>query len=154
VSDAAPAPQFTCAPDPDHPGWLRWRLNDETLYDEAVLGPALVRREGERSARVRIVPQQHHTNLSDNIHGGVILGLVDIAMSAGWYQVKNGDTTATVTLAVETQFVGAGDRSRPLDAIVEVLRETRRLVFVRGLLVQDDDPVASFSGTLRKLTSR
>ena len=129
-------------------------MTDESRYNETVLGPILVRREGERSARIRIFPQQHHTNLNDNVHGGVILGLIDISMFAGWYQVSQGDAAAAVTLGVETQFIGAGDRTRPLDAVVEVLRETRRLAFVRGLLVQDDDLVASFSGTLRKSTSR
>jgi hypothetical protein len=34
--------------------------------------------------------------------------------------------------------------------VVELLRETGRLAFLRGLIVQDDDIVASFEGTVRK----
>jgi acyl-coenzyme A thioesterase PaaI-like protein len=141
---------FTCDPDPDNPGWLRWRLNDPTRFNEAVLGPLLVRRESDSSARVRLIPQHHHTNLSDNVHGAVTLGLIDVALFAAWRQISNGDAGGAVTLGLDTQFIGAGDPGRPLDAVVELLRETRRLAFLRGLVVQDDDVVASFSGTIRK----
>jgi acyl-coenzyme A thioesterase PaaI-like protein len=34
--------------------------------------------------------------------------------------------------------------------VCEVLRETGRLVFLRGLVVQEDETVASFTGTVRK----
>jgi acyl-coenzyme A thioesterase PaaI-like protein len=141
---------FTCDPDPENPGWLRWRLNDPTRYNEAVLGPLLVRRESAESARVRLTPRHHHTNLSDNVHGAVTLGLIDVALFAAWRQISDGDAGGAVTLGLDTQFIGAGDPGRPLDAVVELLRETRRLAFLRGLVVQDDDVVASFSGTIRK----
>jgi hypothetical protein len=35
-----------------------------------------------------------------------------------------------------------------------VLRETGRLIFLRGLVVQDEDLVASFTGTVRKAPTR
>jgi hypothetical protein len=39
----------------------------------------------------------------------------------------------------------------PLEARIELLRETGRMLFLRGLIVQDSaGTVASFSGTLRK----
>jgi hypothetical protein len=38
--------------------------------------------------------------------------------------------------------------------VVEVLRETGRLVFLRGLVVQDEDMVASFTATIRKPSQR
>jgi uncharacterized protein (TIGR00369 family) len=147
------ADHFTCDPDPDNPGWLRWRLDDETRYNEAVLGPVLVRREAGDTARVRIVPQHRHTNLSNNVHGAVTLGLIDIAMFAAWRQIREGDAAAAVTLNIDTQFISAGNPALPLDAVVELLRETRRLAFLRGLVVQEGDIVASFSGTIRKPTS-
>ena len=59
-----------------------------------------------------------------------------------------------VTLELSTQFVGAGDKTRPLDAMTELVRETGKLAFVRGEVVQDDDTVAAYSGILRKLSHR
>jgi acyl-coenzyme A thioesterase PaaI-like protein len=62
----------------------------------------------------------------------------------------NGDAAGSVTLDLATQFIGAGRIGQPLDLVCEVLRETGRLVFLRGLVVQEDETVASFTGTVRK----
>ena len=42
----------------------------------------------------------------------------------------------------------------PLDAEVDLLRETRRLIFMRGLVVQGDAKSAAFAGTVRKGSPR
>jgi acyl-coenzyme A thioesterase PaaI-like protein len=59
-----------------------------------------------------------------------------------------------VTLELSTQFVGGGDPARPLDAVTEIVRETGSLVFVRGVVEQDADRIAAFSGIVRKFTPR
>jgi len=115
-----------------------------------VIGPLLVRAEGDDVARVRMDVKQHHTNGGNGIHGGTTLGLIDAAMFAGLHLLRGTDASRSVTVDLSTQFVGAGDPARPLDVVVEVLRETRRLAFVRGLVVQDEDMVASFTGTIRR----
>ena len=143
---------FSLEPDPDFPGWHRWRLVDETRFNEAVLGRMLVRAEGPAHCRARIFPQHHHTNNSGNVHGAVTLALIDIALFAAMYVLRGVDAAGSVTLGLETQFIGAGDASKPLDVVVEVLRETGRLGFLRGLVEQDEALVASFSATMRKPT--
>ena len=50
--------------------------------------------------------------------------------------------------------IGAGRVGMPLDAVCEVLRETRRLVFQRGIVEQDGHMVAAFNGTVRKASAR
>jgi acyl-coenzyme A thioesterase PaaI-like protein len=140
---------FTLTPDPEHPGWLRWRLNDPKRYNEAVLGTMLVR-EDEGKARVRIFPAEHLTNNAGNVHGAATLGLIDIALFAANKLLLGIDAAGSVTLSVDAQFIGAGDAARPLDAVVEVLRETGRMVFLRGLVMQDDTIVASFGASTRK----
>src|SRR6218665_155881 len=130
-----PAPgvraEFSCEPDPGNPGWNRWRLSDPTRYLEAVLGPVLVRSESQDSARVRIVPQQRHTNSANNIHGAIILGLIDVALFAALHVVRGASTERAFTVDLSTQFISVGDACRPLDAVVQVLSETRRLAFLR-----------------------
>jgi len=62
-----------------------------------------------------------------------------------------------VTLDLSTQFVGAGRVGEPLDAVVELVRETGRLIFLRGLVVQgegDSHIVLSFAGTIRKASGK
>jgi hypothetical protein len=38
--------------------------------------------------------------------------------------------------------------------VIELLKETRRLVFLRGVVEQDGELIAAFSGTIRKPTAR
>jgi uncharacterized protein (TIGR00369 family) len=145
---------FVCEPDSEHPGWLRWRIADPTRFNEVVLGRTLARAEGPDHCRVRIFPQHHHTNNAGNVHGAVTLALIDIALFAAMKIVRDVDASHSVTLGIETQFIGAGDAAKPLDAVVEVLRETRRIGFLRGLVEQEGALVASFSATVRKPTDR
>ena len=134
----------------DSEGWLRWRLNQPERFNEAVLGKLLVRTESATSARCRIFPAVHLTNLTGAIHGGATLGLIDLSLFAAAKVLCGIDAGGSVTLGIDTQFIGAGDPGKPLDAVVEILRETGRLLFLRGLVVQDDALVASFSASIRK----
>ncbi len=151
MAEAPPLTNFVCEPDADNPGWLNWRIADARRFNNAVLGKLLVRVEGPASARVRMAPQSPlHTNSAGNIHGAITLSLIDVALFAGMYAMRGMDAGRSVTLDLASQFIASGDASRPLDAVVELLRETRRLAFLRGLVVQDDDIVASFTATARK----
>ena len=148
---AAPLTNFTCEPDPENPGWLCWAIADATRFNGAVLGKLLVRQEGPATCRIRMVPRGPlHTNSANRVHGGVTLALIDVSIFAAAYVIAGIDAGRSVTLELTNQFIGSGDVSRPLDCVVELLRETGRLVFVRGLVMQDDDLVSSFTGTARK----
>ena len=115
------------------------------------MGDLLVRREAERTIRLRMLnTERRHGNLHENVHGGVILALADIAMFAAVAQETGSLFSNSVTLDLNCQFIGPGRIGEPIDAVAEILRETRRLVFARGLVQQGDTLVASFSGTLRK----
>ncbi len=139
---------FDFGEDPDHPGWYGWKLRDETRYN-GFLGRLLVRREVGK-ARVRMFPERVHTNLQDAIHGGTTLGFIDISLFAASRMFGLIEAGTAVTLDLSTQFIGTGRMGQPLDAEVELLRETRRLIFMRGLVVQGDVTVAAFAGTIRK----
>jgi len=153
VSEPLAPSNFICEPDPDHPGWRSWILADTSRFNQAVLGHIIVREEGPDIARVRMFPKHHHTNSAGIVHGAVTLGFTDIALFAAMFVLRGVNATGSATVDLTTQFIGAGDPARPLDALVEVLRETRRLGFLRGLVVQDDDKVSSFTGTIRKPTA-
>ena len=141
-------PAFAFGEDPDNPGWHSWRLKDDSRYN-GFLGPLRVRLEG-KIARVRMVPERKHTNLQNAVHGGTTLGFVDLALFAASRMFGLIEAGTAVTLDLSTQFIGTGDPDQPLDAEVELLRETRRLIFMRGLVVQGEAKVAAFAGTIRK----
>lgn len=147
---------FRYEPAEDHPGWFTWNLTDETRFNAQTMGRMLTRIEeradGVRVSRLRMFPERRHSNLLDAVHGGVTLALIDISLFAAMRTLLAGDAAGSVTLDLSTQFIGAGRVGEPLDAVVEVLRETGRLVFLRGLVEQGADTIAAFNGTIRKPT--
>ncbi len=142
--------RFTCNPDPENPGWLRWDVTDHTRYNHVFIGPLLLRREGGALCRVRMAIEARHTNAGDVIHGGTTLGFADVSMFGALYVLTGTDPIGSVTVDLSMQFVGAGSARKPLDAMVELLRETKRLAFMRGTMVQGERVIAAFSGTARK----
>ncbi len=143
---------FLYREDPDHPGWHSWNLADETRFNAQTMGHMLVRIENERTCRVRMFPERRHTNLLDMVHGAVTLALMDVSLFAAMRTLLAGNAGGSLTLELSSQFIGAGKPGVPLDAVVEVLRETGRMVFLRGSIVQgeEDTLVAAFSGIVRK----
>lgn len=139
---------FISAPDPDHPGWLSWELRDQTRYN-AFLGRLLIKGEGGK-AYTRMFPEKQHSNLANAIHGGTLMGFVDISLFGGARIFGMLDPGPAVTLDLSFHFIAAGRTGEPLDAEMELLKETGRLLFLRGLAKQGDDVIASFSGTIRK----
>lgn len=136
-------------PDPCNDGWWTWDLPDEGRYN-ASIGKMIVRPEGPGRARCRIWPQRAQSNLADVVHGGAIMTFIDVAMFAGGSMAGLDDVTFGVTLDAQVQFIAPARLGVPLDASVELLKETRRLAFLRGLVEQEGATVAAFSGALRK----
>ncbi|HEX8418800.1 MAG TPA: PaaI family thioesterase [Sphingomonas sp.] len=143
------SPLFAYDDDPDLPGWKCWQFRDTTRFN-AFIEPVHVRVEGE-IARVRMIPGHQHSNMRDAVHGGALLGFMDVALFAASRGFGCLAAGGAVTLDLSAQFIGAGRIGVPLEARIELLRETGRMLFLRGLIVQDDEPtIASFTGTLRK----
>jgi uncharacterized protein (TIGR00369 family) len=146
---------FRSEPDPDNPGWHTWQLNDPTRFNSWMFPKLLVRAEDGGKARLRMFPKHHHTNLSDNIHGGTVLALIDVGLFACSRMLGIIEAGTAVTLDLSVQFIGAGKAGQPCDAVSELLKETGRLVFLRGIVEQGEGKIiAAYSGTIRKPTDR
>ncbi len=125
-------------------------MTDKSRYNGTVLGKMIVRSDGDGKARLRMFPEHRHSNLGNAVHGGTTLGFIDVALFGAARMFGLIDTGLAVTLDLSVQFIGAGRLNEALDAEVELLKETRRLLFLRGLVVQGADTVANFAGTIRK----
>ena len=141
---------FENAGDPDHPGWRLWEVRDTRRFNGQVVGKLITRVEDNGLVRLRMFPELRHTNLLDIVHGAVTLSLIDISLFTCGHMLGLQGMAGSVTLDLSTQFIGGGYADRPLDAVAEVLKETKRLVFLRGLVEQGDHKVAAFSATIRK----
>ena len=141
-------PAIRHAPDPDHPGWWSWDVVEDDRFN-GTLGKLLVRADGPGRATCRMFPEARHSNLGEMVHGGAILTFIDMAFFAGG-KLAGADVLRAVTLDCSVRFLAPGRIGVPLDAELELLRETKRLAFFHGKVVQDGDLIASFSGALRK----
>ncbi len=59
-----------------------------------------------------------------------------------------------VTLDMTTHFLARGKAGAPLDAHVELVRQTRSYVFLQGVVRQEGEPCYSFTGTLKNVRER
>jgi uncharacterized protein (TIGR00369 family) len=141
-------PLIRHAPAPGHPGWHTWDLDGPVRFNSAI-GRLLVRRGDEGLGLCRMFPDETHANLGGVVHGGALMTFIDMALFAGGYMV-GVDVVRALTLDCSVQFLSAGRIGPPLDAEVEPLSETGRLVFFRGRVLQEERLVAAFSATLRK----
>lgn len=140
--------KFRFETDPDDPRWNVWELRASGRFNN-MLGPLRVRAE-DGKAIVRMIPSSPHSNFNDNVHGGLLMGFIDCAMFAAAQILGSARAEEAVTLECGTQFLSSGRLGVPLDAVMEMPRETGRFIFLRGLLEQDGDIIASFTGILRK----
>lgn len=128
-------------------GWTTWSEGADPY--ETSIGPFCFRVETDGRARCAFQPRREHLNGGGTIHGGALMSFADFALFAIAHNALRGDHA--VTLTCNSEFVSAGG----LDAIVyaegDVLRETRSLIFVRGLVTQVSRPLLAFSGTLKKI---
>jgi acyl-coenzyme A thioesterase PaaI-like protein len=146
---SAPAPEhFRYEDDPDLPGWKRWQILDQGRFN-SFIGALSVKADSERTARVRASFAHQHSNLRDHIHGGALAGFIDMALfaAARGLGVLAGPAS---TVDMSIQFIAGGAIGTETEAEVELLRETGRMLFLRGVVRQGEVTVASFLGTLRK----
>lgn len=146
-------PSYAASQDPDDPDWTIFSSIDPDRF-VAIFGAIRVRAEGPDRVRCRVQGEERHLNILGGIHGGFALAFIDQVLFLGPQVLGIKGSYGGKTLDVATQFFGPLRASAPIDAVVEVLRETGRLVFLRGLIEQDGEAAVAFSGTIRKASGR
>lgn len=127
-------------------GWLSWGRGADPY--ETQLGPFCFRVE-ESGVVCAFEPRRDHLNGGGAIHGGALMSFADFSLFAIAHNVLRNQRA--VTLTCNSEFLSAGGLDDIVEARGEVLRETRSLIFVRGLVAQSARPLLAFSGTLKKL---
>jgi acyl-coenzyme A thioesterase PaaI-like protein len=117
-------------------------------------GRMLARVEGEGVARVRIATGRAAANVLDSVHGGFLLSFLDQAIFVGPALIGRIDFGRAVTLGVSTQFLSAGSIETSIDCVVEIVRETGRLLFLRGEIEQAGTVLLTYQATVRKLGNK
>lgn len=130
-------------------GWISWSEDDFRGFLR-VVGPSFAKPLDERRARVVIATTAEHQNRLNALHGGFLAGFADHAYFAALAALGQPEQVAGVTTDLTMQYFAAGKVGPDLEAEVEILRETGRMIFMRLLLLQDGAPICSSSATIRK----
>ena len=127
-------------------GWSTWGHGADPY--ETAIGPFCFKEENG-GARSAFQPRREHLNGGGEIHGGALMSFADFSLFSIAHKALKG--AHAVTLTCNCEFLSAGDLSAVIEAEGEMLRETRALIFVRGLITQASRPLLAFSGTLKKI---
>lgn len=133
----------------EHVGWTRWRRDDDGRFT-AMLGVFYFREAPDGAVECRMATERKHSNGLGYLHGGFIMSFIDMAMFALIF--RQLQSSAAVTLSCATDFLSAGIVGKPIEASGEILKETGKMLFVRGLVTQDGEKIASFTSTMRKVS--
>ena len=129
-------------------GWTRWRRDPDGRF-ASLLGDFYFRQSSDQGVECKMETDRRHSNGLGYIHGGFIMSFIDMAMFA--FIFRQLENSAAVTLSCATDFLSAGVVGKPIEATGEILKETGKMLFVRGLVKQEGVNVASFTGTMRKV---
>jgi len=139
-------------PDPDNPGWYSWGDFPRSSF-AAATGRLLFKPDGPGRGICRMFPTEDHMNMGGSIHGGAVMSFIDMSLFAGGLcaGMARGHY---VTLDLTTHFLARGMPGSPLEAEVELMRQTRSFAFMQGVVRQNGEPCYSFTGTLKRIRER
>jgi uncharacterized protein (TIGR00369 family) len=132
----------------DEGEWAGWTQFTADPFEEHA-GPFYHRRieDGSILCAMRVSDQQ--LNGGGFIHGGALMTFADFCLFA--IAQDELHEAPAVTATFNSEFIAAVPAGRLIECTGEVIRSTRSLIFVRGLMRSAGAPVLSFSGTLKKI---
>lgn len=136
--------KFKPAVSADWAGWFHWAGSDP--FEDGV-GPFYVKRD-ELGLVTGFRPGSANCNSHGTIHGGCLMTFGDYSL---FMLAASADADIeAVTVTFNSEFVGPARAGQLLQARGEVIRAGRSLVFARGLITADSEPVLAFSGTIKR----
>lgn len=125
-----------------------WSLQDDAGLPEMVR-PLWMRLE-DAAVAFGFQTRPAHYNGRDMVHGGIMAIFADHALGLTVRRAVEGAPTATVQLDIN--YIGVTRPGAFVEVRAEVLRRTRSVVFVRGMLTVEATLVATASGVWKILS--
>lgn len=128
--------------DPSLAGWRQHTLNGFIQ----LVGPLWSRRdEGER--KYGLLTEAKHANPASVIHGGLLVTLMDHALSAIAWEAAG--RLPCVTIQLDTHFLSAVQPGSFIVARGRITRRSSTLVFMQGTLSVEKDEVVTGNAILK-----
>lgn len=139
-------PDLTDITEGEWAGWQQWSGSDP-FEDHA--GPFYAKMDGGEIV-CGFMPEAKNCNGGGNIHGGALMTFADFSL---FMLARDGDGEGVhgVTVTMNSEFIDGAIPGRLLTARGGPTRTGKSLIFVRGMIYDEDRPVLSFSGTIKRL---
>ncbi|MBO1076924.1 hotdog domain-containing protein [Roseomonas marmotae] len=125
-----------------------WSLGEDVGLPEMVR-PLWTRQEGTVAA-FGFQTGPAHFNGRDMVHGGIMALFADHAL--GLTVRRAVDAAPAATIQLDINYIGVTRPGAFVEVRAEILRRTRSIVFVRGLLTVDATLVATANGVWKILS--
>lgn len=131
--------------------WADWYNYQPSDAFEDYTGPFYCRPQGD-ALICGFRPDRKNCNAGGNVHGGALMTFADYAL----FMIAGGMGSAVhgVTVTCNCEFVNAAVPDRLLMARGEVIRAGLSMIFVRGIIYDEDRPVLAFSGSIKRVSKR
>lgn len=149
--EATEADYYTSAVEVTEGEWAGWRTHPGVDAFEDLAGP-YYHREDDEGVVCAFRVAEKNLNGGGAMHGGAFMTFADFSLFVIAHQELAGLHAVTVTFSSE--LVGAAFADQLIEARGEVVKATRSMVFVRGLMTADGEPIMTFSSTLKKRAPR
>jgi uncharacterized protein (TIGR00369 family) len=114
----------------------------------ATNGPFYYKRDGEpRIVGFRVMPR--HCNPIGICHGGWLATMADMLLPITAGRLARTGDAFLLTVSLNLDFLGQARLGDWVEGRAELLRKTKRMLFVQGILSVNGEPIARVSGIFR-----
>jgi acyl-coenzyme A thioesterase PaaI-like protein len=146
VTESNYASKLTQVTDGEWAGWSCYPGGDPF---EDLAGPFYFRIAEDGRPVCAFRAERKHMNGGGFMHGGCVMTFADFCLFVIARDVIDGSRTVTATFNCE--LVGMAREGDLVECAGEVVKAGRSMVFVRGLITNGGEAVASFSSVLKKM---
>jgi acyl-coenzyme A thioesterase PaaI-like protein len=107
---------------------------------------------GEGDCLCGFIADGRHGNKRDVVHGGMVATAFDIGLGHACWSAADRNPIVTVSLLI--QYVDALRMGEFATVQTEIVRTTRSMVFVRGVMKVADRTIATADGVWKRLAPR
>lgn len=93
----------------------------------------------------------HHLNGGGVMHGGAIMTFADYSLYVFSNSLRDG---AAVTISLNGDFLSPAHNGAVIECTGEVIKRTKRLIFLRGLMIVSGTPVFAYTAIMKALLTQ
>lgn len=128
--------------------WKVWDYSGTGLWPEK-WPPVRFQQLSDKRIYFEMTPPADAANMLGGLHGGFLASYAEHVL--GIFVVPFELPVNTLTVSLNFDYPAGGVTGLPVEGYAELVRETRRMQFVRLELMQGDQVILTGSGVLRKV---